>query len=174
MIIWYIVVWCLCNWPLSGLVSAPRKRGLAAIEILNSSVVPAILVDCDKQRSKLLRRHFSLRWTVNDTCTLLFANVFILRPVTSVSFKIYLFLQKFKAPLFLFIQLPFPEQFLNVHITSFPCKTKKKILMSVNFNLFRIFEQINLQILRWDYKCLEVAFSGFTKDYWLKDELSCV
>lgn len=22
MIIWYIVVWCLCNWPLSGLVSA--------------------------------------------------------------------------------------------------------------------------------------------------------
>lgn len=61
MIIWYIVVWCLCNWPLSGLVSAHRARRLAAIET-NLSFSCTCSFSC-KQRSKLLR-HFSLRWTV--------------------------------------------------------------------------------------------------------------
>lgn len=65
MIIWYIVVWCLCNWPLSGLVSAHRARRLAAIETnLTFSCTCSFSY---KQRSKLLR-HFSLRWTVTIIC----------------------------------------------------------------------------------------------------------
>lgn len=65
MIIWYIVVWCLCNWPLSGLVSAHCARRLAAIETnLTFSCTCSFSY---KQRSKLLR-HFTLRWTVTIIC----------------------------------------------------------------------------------------------------------